>query len=555
MRFNHDARLDIGSFCGTSCEGFLETIPEEYQHGRKYANMNYQQDEEKSQSRVVLVVPKQHVKTVKSALERSGQLDRASRITQETKKTSPFHGEEPELRMRIPTTVPYLVEETGLDDTQGMFLPKTNTLEGLGLIQLCQDISISDHTTSKKHVASILQNPLLNTLRKSLDALPDSVLETLQLTTAALVSSFPESYSVYKPMLLLPHNAFAAEPWRRLLASHAIDSKLFRPIWKQVAEAVSATHVAINSPIPLQNNAEPEENILRSPVNLTPIYGNFGPLLTPQTLSKPTPLDFVSALWVSTTQNGICQTWAPLYTMFSRGNIREKTRILHLPTVTAIDEPSAVLDMYAGIGYFAFSYKKSDTKRAQNSIKPVLCFELNPWSVEGLRRGAEMNGWTYRIFQEEDMPVTDSGWGKWRQDILARCSDGLTEDFWIFQMSNEHALPIISKHLAEIIPRIIHVNLGLLPTSRLSWRSAVRLIDRKHGGWIHAHENVGIKDIPTRTEEVETIFETLLQEYDDELQGRRRKAVVKHIERVKMYAPGVMHCVFDIYIVSAVDKS
>jgi tRNA wybutosine-synthesizing protein 2 len=457
--------------------------------------------------------------------------------------------------MRIPTTVPYLVDESGLDDTQGISLLTKDTLEGLGLIQFRHDISISKHTPSKMHIAPVHKNPLLNALRKAFDTLPNSVLETLQLTTAALMSTFPESYSVYKPMLLLPHNAFAAEPWRRLLASHTVNTKLFRPIWKQVAEAVGATHVAINSPIPLQTNAEPEENILRSPVNLTPIYGNFGPSPTPQVLGKPTPSDFDSALWVSTIQNGIHQTWAPIYTMFSRGNIREKTRILRLPSVSTIDKPSAVLDMYAGIGYFAFSYKKGGTKRAQNNTKPILCFELNPWSVEGLRRGVGMNGWSSRIFKAEDMPVTDSSWEAWRHNIFKRYTNGPMEDFWIFEMSNEHALPIISEHLTEVLPPIVHVNLGLLPTSQLSWRSAVRLVDRESGGWIHAHENVGTKDIPSRTEGVETAFQTLLQEYDDELQGPRRKALVKHVERVKMYAPGVMHCVFDIHIVSAIDES
>ena len=133
------------------------------------------------------------------------------------------------------------------------------------------------------------------------------------------------------------------------------------------------------------------ENILRSPVNLTPLYGDFGSTPTPQTISNPTATDFANALWVTARQNGIWQTWAPLYTMFSRGNVREKARILNLPTLTTgLDTASAAVDLYAGIGYFAFSYRKS-SQALEKGIKQVLCWEINPWSVEGLRRGAEMN--------------------------------------------------------------------------------------------------------------------------------------------------------------------
>ena len=42
---------------------------------------------------------------------------------------------------------------------------------------------------------------------------------------------------------------------------------------------------------------------------------------------------------------------------------------------------SVLWDLYAGIGYFAFSYAKA-------GVGKVLCWEINPWSVDGLRRGA-----------------------------------------------------------------------------------------------------------------------------------------------------------------------
>ena len=100
-------------------------------------------------------------------------------------------------------------------------------------------------------------------------------------------------------------------------------------------------------------------------------------------------------------------------------------------------------------------------------------------------------------------------------------------------------------------PPVRHVNLGLLPTSKLSWKSAVRILYTERGGWIHAHENVGIKDIESRTKEVEVEFQTLLDEWDegpDVAMKSERKVTVEHVERVKMYAPGVVHCVFDIAV-------
>ncbi|KAK6858721.1 S-adenosyl-L-methionine-dependent methyltransferase [Apiospora arundinis] len=83
--------------------------------------------------------------------------------------------------------------------------------------------------------------------------------------------------------------------------------------------------------------------------------------------------------------------------MFRRGNIKEKARVLsfHEPTDPSLHHRAMSLgelcnkwavDMYAGIGYFVFSYAELGMR--------VLCWELNPWSVEGLRRGALANGWS-----------------------------------------------------------------------------------------------------------------------------------------------------------------
>jgi tRNA wybutosine-synthesizing protein 2 len=53
---------------------------------------------------------------------------------------------------------------------------------------------------------------------------------------------------------------------------------------------------------------------------------------------------------------------------------------------------------------------------------------------------------------------------------------------------------------------------------------------------------------------VEMVFQGWVDEMDEvgesEVGGvlRVRKAEVRHVERVKMYAPGVVHCVFDVWV-------
>ena len=90
--------------------------------------------------------------------------------------------------------------------------------------------------------------------------------------------------------------------------------------------------------------------------------------------------------------------------MFSRGNIREKARILG--QIRLNQSPFSglcsgelsqdlceidVVDLYVGIGYFALPYLRKGVRR-------VFGWELNGWSVEGLRRGCIRNGFECAVF-------------------------------------------------------------------------------------------------------------------------------------------------------------
>lgn len=468
--------------------------------------------------------------------------------------------------MVVPTTIPYISQDPKNPGNELNAFTIETVLADLNLEDIQDTITLLPYDQISAN-ATPTTNPLLKGLKAALEDLPKDLLISLELTANVLLTSFPSTFTLYKPILLLPPNALSSPPWTTLLADHPPTSPLLQSIWSHLAKSVGSTHVAINAGIPLQQTTtstpstkpspEPNENILRSPRNLTPLYGDFGPLPTSQTLAHPTAADFTAAFWVEHIQNGIHQIWAPLYTMFSRGNMREKTRLLNHPDVKASAEvPSTAVDLYAGIGYFAFPYKRA-------GIRKLLCWELNPWSIEGLRRGAMKNKWTSQIFGAGDMPATDEEWAAFAQKVQ-------DVDFVVFQQSNEEAFRTLA-HLhprglgidtlpvpATIdIPPIRHVNCGFLPSSKLSWPTAVKILDREIGGWVRAHENVGTADIERRKVEVVAEMQGYVNAWDGERSACGswvRRVECRHVERVKTFAPGVVHVVFDVWVSGIRDR-
>ncbi|KAL1981601.1 hypothetical protein VTN96DRAFT_2425 [Rasamsonia emersonii] len=392
-----------------------------------------------------------------------------------------------------------------------------------------------------------------------------SVLSSHGLSPEGLVASLPKRYTIYQPLLLLPANAFTSSPtWASVYDSlnDGERHKLYESIVASFRN-MGVTHIAINAPI-APTDESGSENRMRSPTGLLPLYGDFG--LSPrshrtisgegemqtQTQTQPVKEDFDKAFWVRTTQNGgIVQTWAPLYTMFSRGNITEKARILGQGTrFDGLDDASlkgeriqdiSVVDMYAGIGYFVFSYLKRGVKR-------VWGWDINGWSVEGLRRGCVENGWNCKVVSVNDDGTLQGGY----QTLV----DGLrdTDRVVVFHGDNKFAAQILDRIRVMLEERkswnrIRHVNLGLLPTSQPAWENAYRLLDRRHGGWVHVHENVDIRQIDEKREYILDEFRRLSVIVDEKATSPRANSIAcHHIERVKTYAPGVMHCVYDIEI-------
>lgn len=388
----------------------------------------------------------------------------------------------------------------------------------------------------------------VNPIASAVDAWLRSVPRTAPLAQALsehyladLLAQVPKRWVVYEPMVLLPSGSFLSPHWERILGRCQQDEldDLWQGILRETAGkgAKSAlTHLAINEGIPLhvrprqdEGGRSPEggmENVLRSPHGLRLLYGCFGPATLEDGGDAPSGGDFQRAFWVSTKQNGIYQTWAPRWTMFSRGNIKEKARLLDFqnsPVVSLSRRSTWAVDMFAGIGYFVFSYAKLGMR--------VLCWELNPWSVEGLRRGAARNGWSVQVIAGEE---------------LARPTPEVMgpHHITVFVEDNCEATRRVQElRSAGVDLDVAHVNCGILPSSKDVWRPAFDIVGASEDAWLHLHENVATGDVQHLRGHMQTAFVNFV---NDEAAGR--SAEVGHVERVKTFAPDVWHCVFDVHI-------
>ncbi|XP_044724401.1 tRNA wybutosine-synthesizing protein 2 [Hirsutella rhossiliensis] len=328
-----------------------------------------------------------------------------------------------------------------------------------------------------------------------------------------LLNSAPKRFTIYEPLALLPAGSFASQRWAAEMDRR--DADTLAALWSLILRELSKkakstlTNLAVNEGIPLHNEVDEAENVRRSPSGLRMLFGDFGPARTDA--EPPLEEDFAGALWVSTKQNGILQTWAPRWTMFSRGNVKEKARLLSFPSARKRPPPAGsaggdvwAVDLYAGIGYFVFCYASLGMR--------VLCWEINPWSIEGLRRGARANGWTIKIV--------------------------------VFLQGNEEAPRRIKEaQTLGLVEHVEHVNCGFLPTSTPTWKPAWETTRLSSECWLHLHENVGVNDIESRRGTIQR----LVQDWSAS-EGGDRTPAVNHVEQVKTFAPGVWHCVFDVHI-------
>ena len=188
-------------------------------------------------------------------------------------------------------------------------------------------------------------------------------------------------------------------------------------------------------------------------------------------------------------ENGILYCFDFTKCMFSSGNVTEKAR------VAAFDcRDEVVLDMFAGIGYFTLPYL------CKAGAKYVYACEWNPEAAGALRENLKQN------------------------DVQDRCT--------VLEGDCTINAPAGIAH---------RVNLGLIPSSEIAWPAAVRALVPQ-GGWLHIHTNCFDSEIAMWAEGMLERLRLLARE-----QGRDGcNFHVRHIEKVKWYAPKVRHIVVDV---------
>lgn len=118
----------------------------------------------------------------------------------------------------------------------------------------------------------------------------------------------------------------------------------------------------------------------------------------------------------------------------------------------------------------------------------------------------------------------------------------LTERCTVLEGDNRQVCP---KRVAD------RVNLGLIPESVISWRTACEAL-RDVGGTLHIHGNVECAKQQNKMNQLNQWAENVRSDIEgliNEVKRAEYKVNLLHVECVKSYAPRVYHAVADIHCV------
>ena len=201
--------------------------------------------------------------------------------------------------------------------------------------------------------------------------------------------------------------------------------------------------------------------------------------------------------WVNVKENGVLYTLDITKCMFSRGNVTEKARMAAQP---AAEE--TIVDLFAGIGYFTIPLAKFA------GAAKVMSIDWNPAATEALRRNVAAN-------KVEHIVSVFDGDNEQMRSIARDCAD--------------------------------RVMLGLIPSSERGWPVAVAVL-KPSGGVMHVHGNVPTTEA-SRSKWGAHVAATI--KALGAAQGKEWYVTCTHVEKVKSYAPRVVHAVADIKCVAA----
>ncbi|KAI9229471.1 MAG: S-adenosyl-L-methionine-dependent methyltransferase [Piptocephalis tieghemiana] len=310
----------------------------------------------------------------------------------------------------------------------------------------------------------------------------------------AQIKGIPERWELYKDFALLSPRALIDPPIEERFQALAIAS---------ISRVLGVGHLARKSAIP-------KEDPLRRP-KLIPLLGTFSSASpsshqpvdpSPGTLTEE---EVEGEFWTRIKQHGVTYVWAPARTMFSTGNITEKDRVSRLGK-----EGEVVVDLFAGIGYFSLVFARRCRARLVHAC------EWNPWSIQGLCRGAKANGIPYLVHGQQE--------GRIPPRMI------------IYPGDNALAGP-------HFIGQADRVHLGLLPDAEGSFGLACQSL-RPTGGWMHVHANVLDGQEKMWGKRVENLLRDHLQRIHSHTVTWMVR--VRWLERVKGWSPGIGHWVADV---------
>ncbi|KAG0005099.1 tRNA methyltransferase tyw3 [Entomortierella chlamydospora] len=392
-----------------------------------------------------------------------------------------------------------------------------------------------------------------------------------------LIASISQKWEHYSDFTLLPPSSFLTPPWPVVLKQLEEQDQAeghkngIMARWESlIQEALNSSHIARKAIIPVHD-------VLRRP-QIRPLTGDWRlhnqykawveqdqGLLEHQdignTLGKddanacsndlanttpgnadttaPTKENFSQAYWAETCQNHVWYRWAPMFTMFSAGNITEKERVAKSRPIFDA-RGKTVVDLYAGIGYFALVYL------VHAGAKTVHACEWNPWSVQGLLQGAIKNEISYKVYHGGATGFADQNSKDQRNEQsfehghVSRPSHG--------KKPKEYGQLVVypgdnSQWIGFFENQAHHINLGLIPSAEPGWVLGVRALCPKEGGYLHVHHNI-------RVGEEETFKSYLLKSLHELFANWKQDSSwslnIRHMENVKSFAPMVFHYVVDV---------
>ena len=276
-------------------------------------------------------------------------------------------------------------------------------------------------------------------------------------TTWGLTEHLPTRWERLGDLVLLPHETMAQTGWMEARRHpHAT------MLWERMAEALKVSSLGVQGPIA-------DDTFRSSQVEML--------LGTSEVVLR---------------DHGITYTFDAAKVMFSSGNITERRRIGGLRL-----DGETVVDAYAGVGYYALPML------VHGNVAHLHACEINPASIEGLRKAAAING--------------------------------VEERLTIHEGDNSDALMTL-EGLAD------RCHLGLLPSSEPVWESCFLAL-KPSGGTLHIHMNVEEEHIETWVANTLERFRGIAKKH-----GRKVDIIADHLEKVKWFAPFVRHVVLDLRI-------